>query len=190
MITIALIAIFAITFVAVQVLRESHLFYAALPPAMDSSVRDLSIINDPISSYLTGPYGWFLDAGFVALAAALWLFVLGSPLLAAWGFAVGGIGVLGAMLTKRIPTMLGQNIDGKPWEPIHLVCAALGFVGTWAAELAFSFHYHLQVGFLIAAFQAILALVFLHLHSTKTAVLEKVEIVLILVWLSLTVLTH
>ena len=157
---------FLAAFVAVQVLRH-----------------DLSLQNDPISAYLTGPFGWFLDAGFVFLAAALVWLSLASDGWAALGFAAGSLGVLWAMLTKRIPAMLGQNIDAPPWEPLHLLAAAAGFIGTWTGELVFSVQAHLQFGFLLAAVQGALALLFVHFHSTKTAILEKLEILLIVTWL-------
>lgn len=142
--------------------------------------QKLSIQNDPVSAYLTGEWGYLLDVGFICLATAFVLLTNQLPFLTTFGyvaFIVGAIGTLGAMLTKRIPALLNQNINSPKWEKPHLLTAALAFGGAGVAELVYSVDFPTYLNnpylFWIALIAPVLCLVNLKLKVMTDSILEK-----------------
>ncbi|MGA9854297.1 MAG: hypothetical protein WBR29_03340 [Gammaproteobacteria bacterium] len=93
-------------------------------------------LTQPLSDYLTGPYGWIQSIAYLCFAAAMPLLALyshGSEIVFN-SFLVGGIALVGVVLTKwvqrRATGSLYDNI-----EHLHVLCAGLAFggctVGLW-----------------------------------------------------------
>ncbi|HET8550894.1 MAG TPA: hypothetical protein VFM97_00270 [Gammaproteobacteria bacterium] len=153
------VAVFVACCIAPEVLRRATTDYA----------------SEPISTYLTGRYGWIEDAGFLALAAAL--AVLGTQLRGWAGLcaALGTVGVFGALLTDRCAGWIGPH--AHRW---HLTCAGLAFVAAFFLEAIASRGGPMIV--LAVCYPSIVALVYV-LHPKETALQEKVAAALICAWL-------
>ncbi len=147
--------------------------------------KDLRILRDPISAYLTPvkPLGWVQDAGFVCLGAALWLLpITGTAGLCA---KAAGAAVFVVMLSAvwRSELPIAQVKARQELEDLHLVSAALAFV--FAALLMFFYalhiHNHVLLGLAIAL--PVTALTFYVEWRKKTAISEKLAIAEILAYL-------
>lgn len=140
-------------------------------------------LTQPISSYITGPYGWLTTAGFAGMLGALWLLGYAEPgPLWTWTVPlfVSSVALAGVAATKwgqlAVPT---TSITHSDLEDLHILCAALAFGGVTVAEL----HSTVGAGFTWAPWSAvILVLIFTLLKWSNTTLLEWSYTALIVTW--------
>ncbi len=118
---LGLLAFFGVTAVLVELLR-----------------KDVNPLNSPISTYLTGPYSYLEDLGFVALFGALEFLphYLKLELLPTVLLSASGVGVLFAMLTRKFFPKLFPSLSSSKITQIHVASAAVGFLGAFLGLLA------------------------------------------------------
>lgn len=116
-IALLLLGIFLGTVAAVEILRRSV----------------VSLQSSWISTYLTGPYGYIEDVGFVALAAALLMFphILNLSLIPTIMFTAGGIGVLLTMITRVFFAKLFPSMSAATITKLHVLSAGVAFAGAY-----------------------------------------------------------
>jgi len=109
-----LLVIFAISIVVVEIIRKT-----------------VSPATSWISTYLTGPYSWIEDIGFVALFVALELFphILNTHGLVTIIFTVAGIGVLMTMVSDKFFPSLFPSLPTTTISLIHRISAGIAFTG-------------------------------------------------------------
>ncbi|MDE2101221.1 MAG: hypothetical protein KGL39_28505 [Patescibacteria group bacterium] len=143
-------------------------------------------VTEPMSDYLTGPYGRIQDYGFFALSAALLILAVGGLQLVAWSVPLfcGSAALVGVVETKRL--ML-THAASRPWlERVHVACAGIAFAAVTFAELYLSRGH--QLLFLIPLAAVCIAALFSLFKLTQTAMLEKTYAALIVLWLIVWVL--
>ncbi len=157
-------------------------FIGALLSALFLRRKTVKPLTEPISSYITGSYGWLTSLGFAALMGSLLLLAHWAPgplwtwHLPLWSAAVALMGVVG---TKWAQLDSGSSTLYADFEDAHLLSAAIAFGALTFAEL----HSPLGLGFVWAPWAAIiLAVGFTLLKSSQTTLLEWSYTALILTW--------
>ncbi len=155
------------------------LFFIAANIFAELMRKDLNPLVDPMSSYLTGPYGAVQSASYVGLSVCLMLLFprLSAP---AWHISliVAAIAVLTVVATKWI--MLSNSTQHASLERIHVIAAGLAFLGVTIAEIVFFWHTQYELLSFAAPASAV---AWSRLAPTKTALEEKSYAALICVGL-------
>ena len=150
--------------------------------------KDLHPETDPMSSYLTGKYGWIVDASYVALAAAIALLphYIVQPRPFDIVCYIAAVAVVLVVMTKRL------YIEASPTqqpeiERAHVICAGIAFI---CASLALLIHgWHSQFQFFLAAAAPASAALFARFAPGKTAIEEKTYAGLVIIGLAVLVYT-
>ncbi len=182
--TVALVAIawFLATVVAVQALRD-----------------DLDWIRAPLSFYLIGPYGPWLQFAYVTLASAIAVLAIGYYRVTATGSgrqAVLLLFMLGAValaITAQAETDLGGGRKLTVGAIVHAISAPLAFLGTTLGMLGQSWRFradpHWRRCFAIAFGLAVVCFAALWIHALwrelPRGLSQKLVVLAILAWLAL-----
>lgn len=182
--TVALLAIawFLVTAVAVQVLRD-----------------DLDWIRVPLSFYLIGPYGPWLQFAYVALATAIAVMAIGYYRVTVVGpgrqavlllFLLGSVALA---VTAQAETDLGGGRELTTGAIVHAIAAPLAFLFTTLGMLWQSWRFRadphwrrcfaIAFGLALFCFGALWLLAFW--RELPRGVSQKVVVLAILAWLAL-----
>ncbi|UNK49564.1 DUF998 domain-containing protein [Lysobacter sp. S4-A87] len=181
--TVALVAIawFLATVVALQVLRD-----------------DLDWIRVPLSFYLVGPYGPWLQFAYIALASAIAMLAIGyyRVIRTPGGKAVLSLFMLGAValaITAQAETDLGGGRELTLGAYIHAISAPLAFLGTTLGMLWQSWRFRadprwrrcfaIAFGLAVVCFGALWAHALL--RDLPRGLSQKAVVLAILAWLAL-----
>ncbi|MGH8397046.1 MAG: DUF998 domain-containing protein [Gammaproteobacteria bacterium] len=171
------------------------LFFFLVSAVLQFLRPDYSFMGTPLSFYLLGPYNGWLHAGFYALAAAIVLlavatYMASSPqarsVTALVLFVSGAIGVLVTALAAT-DTNAKLTIHGT----IHLAAAELAFIATTFGMLLQSWRFrqdlvwraHFRTSMWLAVLEFIVLCIYALAHIPASGFMEKLTIVLILLWL-------
>jgi len=171
------------------------LYYFLTAVALQFLRPDYSFIDTPLSFYLLGPYNGWLHAAFYALAIAIVLLAIGCYLASAPAarsaatlvlFMLGAIGVV-------VTTMASTDTSAKlsVHGAIHLLAAAVAFLTTSFGMLVQSWRFRqdpvwrkrYRPAMQLAAFEFLVLLIYALAHIPANGFMEKLTIVLILLWL-------
>ena len=127
---LVLTGIFATTAILVEVLRK-------ITPPSGETPSQVNPLQTTISTYLTGPYSILEDLGFVALFGALELLpkTLNLSLAPTILLSLSGVGVLFAMLTRKVFPKLLPSLSPAITTKIHVASAAVAFSGAFLGLL-------------------------------------------------------
>lgn len=161
------------------------LFFVAANVAVEYLRRKTdNPLQQPMSAYLTGPYGVIQDYGFFALALAFVLLAAGALPVFSWSIPL--ILAAGAMVavveTKRMQIGV-DDTRRSAIEKWHLAAAGIAFVGVTFAEFRASLGNETLFLFPLAAVCA--AALFTLFRRTETAVLEKLYTILLICWITI-----
>lgn len=158
---------------------------------------DYSFMGTPLSFYLLGPYSGWLHSAFYALAAAIALLGAGCYLSCAPAARTGGtpalffLGATGVLVTAIFRT----DTNGTPTLHgiIHILAASVAFLCVSAAMLVQSWRFrqdprwqaHFRPAMELAVFEFIVLWWYALFHYPARGFMEKMTILLILLWLGL-----
>ncbi|MGH8320725.1 MAG: DUF998 domain-containing protein [Gammaproteobacteria bacterium] len=156
-----------------------------------------SLIGTPLSFYLLGPYGVWLHIAFYTLAVAIVMIAVGCYLgsvrqaRTATTLVLFILGALGVVITAVSPTDTNANLTLH--GVIHIAAAALAFLATSVAMLIQSWHFrldpvwrkHFRPTMELAVFEFIVLWFYALAHIPARGFMEKLTILLILIWLGL-----
>lgn len=141
-------------------------------------------LQQPMSAYLTGPYGTIQDYGFCALALALAILAAAALPVFSWSvpLILAAVAMVAVVETKRM--QLGADDTRRAAiEKWHLAAAGIAFTGVTFAEFRGSLANETLFLFPLAAVCA--AALFTLFRRTETAVLEKFYTTLLIGWITL-----
>lgn len=140
-------------------------------------------LQQPMSAYLTGPYGVVQDYGFFALAIALVLLAVNALSVFAWSVPLILAAVALAVVVKTKRMQIGaDDVKRAALEKWHLAAAGVAFSGVTFAEFRGSLTDEILFLFPLAAVCA--AALFTLFRRTETAVLEKLYTILLICWIT------
>ena len=148
---------------------------------------DYSVMGTPLSFYLLGPYSGWLHGAFYALAAAILLLAIGCyigserPARTAATLVLFTLGAAGVVVTAIFPTDTSATLTRH--GVIHVVAAAVAFLGTNVAMLIQSWRFRNAME--LAVFEFIVLWYYALMHYPARGFMEKLTILLILLWLAL-----
>lgn len=93
--------------------------------------KTLNPLEQPLSAYLTGPYGWLQSAAYLGFSVALFLTtaLYNSPTREALAFLIGGLALWPVVLTKWVELEpWAQKYEGA-LEHVHIFSAGVAFLG-------------------------------------------------------------
>lgn len=175
------------------------LLFTAVGALLQGLRMDLDWVRAPLSFYLVGPYGLWLQAAYVALAVAL--ATLGAGFYGAatptWRSVVSlllfVIGALALAVTALAETDKGGGAELTTAAMVHAISAPLAFLGTTLGMLVQSWsfradprwrrHFALAFGLAVFCFAAL----WIHAlwRELPRGLSQKAVIVGILLWLGL-----
>lgn len=158
---------------------------------------DYSFMGTPLSFYLLGPHGGWLHSAFYTLAAAIVLLATGLYLGSEHGARTAAtlllftLGAAGVAVTAIFPTdkTATLTLDGT----IHIFAAVVAFLCTSVAMLIQSWYFrrtprwrpYFRPAMELAAFEFAVLWWYALLHFPARGFMEKLTILLILLWLAL-----
>jgi len=174
------------------------LFYFLVAAVLQFLRPDYTFMGTPLSFYLLGPYNGWLHAAFYALAAAIVVLAVGcyvGSVLQARSAATLVLFILGAagvVVTALSPTDTNNQLTVH--GTIHILAAALAFIATSFGMLIQSWRFrqdpdwrpHFRPALELAVFEFMVLWVYALAHIPARGFMEKLTIVLILLWLGQT----
>lgn len=175
------------------------LLFTAIGGLLQGLRIDLDWVRAPLSFYLVGPYGWWLQGAYMALAVALAMLGAGfynaapparrstaSLLL----FTIGGLALA---VTALAETDKGGGGDLTTAAVVHAISAPLAFLGTTLGMLVQSWRFrddplwrqHFAVAFGLAVFCFVALWIHALWRELPRGLSQKVVIAGILLWLGL-----
>ena len=173
------------------------LFYFLAAALLQFLRPDYSFMSTPLSFYLLGPYSGWLHAAFYVLAVAIALLAIGCYLASlpqarsAATLVLFMLGAAGVAVTAVASTDTSEKLTVH--GGIHLLAAALAFIATSFGMLLQSWRFRQdpdwrdrsQFALGLAAFEFLVLLIYALAHIPASGFMEKLTIVLILIWLAL-----
>ncbi|MDE1984235.1 MAG: DUF998 domain-containing protein [Gammaproteobacteria bacterium] len=173
------------------------LYFFLVSTAVQFLRPEYSVMGTPLSFYLLGPYGGWLHGAFYALAAAILMLAIGCyidserPARTAATLVLFTLGAAGVAVTAVFPTDTSATLTRH--GVIHVVTAAVAFLATSAAMLMQSWRFrhdpHWRRRFRnameLAVFEFIVLWYYALMHYPARGFMEKLTILLILLWLAL-----
>ncbi|MGH8378558.1 MAG: DUF998 domain-containing protein [Gammaproteobacteria bacterium] len=173
------------------------LFFFLVSAALQFLRPDYSFMGTPLSFYLLGPYGDWLHAAFYVLAVAIVMLAVGCyfgserQTRTAATLVLFILGALGVVVTAISPTDTNANLTLH--GAVHIAAAALAFLATSVAMLIQSWRFqqdprwqpHFRSAIELAIFEFIILWLYALIHYPARGFMEKLTIVLILLWLAL-----
>ena len=158
---------------------------------------DYSFMGTPLSFYLLGPYGGWLHSAFYALAAAIALLATGLYLGSEQGARTAAtlllftLGAAGVAVTAISPTDTTATLTLH--GAIHIFAAVVAFLCTSVAMLIQSWYFrrtprwrpYFRPAMQLAVFEFAVLWWYALLHHPARGFMEKLTILLILLWLAL-----
>lgn len=158
---------------------------------------DYNFMGTPLSFYLLGPYSGWLHTGFYALACAIVLLAVGyyfgsepraRTLATLILFTLGAAGVV---VTAIFPTDTSNRLTRH--GIIHILAATAAFLCVSVGMLIQSWRFrqeprwrsHFRAAMELAAFEFIVLWYYALMHYPARGFMEKLTILLILLWLAL-----
>ena len=171
------------------------LFFFAVSAVLQLLRPDYSFMGTPLSFYLLGPYNGWLHIAFYILAAAIVLLAIGCYAGSAPGARTAAtlvsfiLGATGVVVTALSPTDINSRLTMH--GTIHILAAALAFIATSVAMLIQSWRFRHDPAWQprfcaameLALFEFIVLWVYALAHIPAPGFMEKLTIVLILLWL-------
>ncbi len=172
------------------------LFYFLVAAVLQFLRPDYSFIGTPLSFYLLGPYNGWLHTAFYVLAVAIALLAVGCYLVSvpqarsAATLVLFMLGAAGVVVTAVSPTDTNDHLTLH--GAIHILAAALAFIATSCGMLVQSWRFRqdpvwrkrLRPALQLAVFEFLVLLVYALAHIPASGFMEKLTIVLILLWLA------
>ena len=173
------------------------LYFFLTSAALQFLRPDYSFMGTPLSFYLLGPYGGWLHSAFYALAAAIALLGAGCYLSCTAAARTGAalvlfiVGATGVLVTAIFQTDTTSTLTLH--GVIHVVAAAVAFVCVSVAMLVQSWRFrqdprwraHFRPAMELAAFEFVVLWWYALFHYPARGFMEKLTILLILLWLAL-----
>ncbi len=173
------------------------LFFFTVSAALQWLRPDYSFMDTPLSFYLLGPYNGWLHGAFYALAAAIVLLAIGCYAGSAPRARTAAtlvlfiLGAAGVVVTALSPTDTHGHLT--TYGIIHILAAALAFTATSVAMLIQSWRFRydpawrprLRAARELAVFEFIVLWVYALAPIPARGFMEKLTIMLILLWLGL-----
>jgi Protein of unknown function (DUF998) len=172
------------------------LFYFLVASILQFLRPDYSFTHTPLSFYLLGPYSGWLHAAFYALAIAITSLAIGcyigtvrqarsAATLVLFILGATGVVVVAVASTNTSDTV---TLHGS----IHLLAAAVAFIATSVGMLVQSWRFGLdpvwrnrsRYALGLAIFEFLLLLIYALAHIPASGLMEKLTIMLILLWLT------
>lgn len=158
---------------------------------------DYSFMGTPLSFYPLGPYNGWLHAGFYALAVAIVLLAVGCHRSSASSARTAATlilfiaGAAGVVITAIFPTDVSATLSLH--GAIHIFAATVAFLCTSVAMLIQSWYFrhdvrwhpHFRQAMELAIFEFIVLWWYALFHYPARGFMEKLTILLILLWLAL-----
>lgn len=159
---------------------------------------DYSFMGTPLSFYLLGPYSGWLHVAFYALACAIVLLAVGlylgsaPPARTLATLMLFTLGAAGVVVTAIFPTDTSNTLTRH--GVIHILAATAAFLCVSVAMLIQSWRFrqdarwqpHLRSALELAVFEFIVLWYYALVHYPARGFMEKLTILLILLWLALT----
>ncbi|MGO4221902.1 DUF998 domain-containing protein [Lysobacter sp. TAF61] len=179
---LAAIALFVVTAVALQWLRD-----------------DLDWVRVPLSFYLVGPYGAWLQLAYVGLASAIALLAIGYHRVTRSGpgstvaLSLFMLGALALVITAGAQTDLGGGRAMTTAAYVHAISAPLAFLGTSLGMLLQSWRFrgdarwrqHFALAFGLAAFCFVALWVLAFGRELPRGLSQKLVVLAIAAWFAL-----
>ncbi|MGA9852014.1 MAG: DUF998 domain-containing protein [Gammaproteobacteria bacterium] len=173
------------------------LFFFLVSAALQFLRPDYSFMGTPLSFYLLGPHGVWLHIAFYALAVAIALLAVGCYIGSARQARTAAtlvlfiLGALGVVVTAISPTDTTDRLT--LYGAVHVAAAALAFLATSVAMLVQSWRFrqdsrwrlHSCAAMELAVFEFIVLWFYALVHYPARGFMEKLTILLILIWLTL-----
>ncbi|MGB9429226.1 MAG: DUF998 domain-containing protein [Gammaproteobacteria bacterium] len=173
------------------------LFFFLMSAAVQFLRPDYSVMGTPLSFYLLGAYGGWLHVAFYVLSIAIVIIAIGCYVgsvrqaRSAATLVLFVLGALGVVLTAIFPTDTTAKLTLH--GAIHVAAAALAFLATSVAMLIQSWYFrrdsrwrpHFRTAMQLAVFEFIVLWCYALFHYPARGFMEKLTIVLILLWLAL-----
>ena len=174
------------------------LFFFLVTTLLQFLRPDYSFMGTPLSFYLLGPYNGWLHAAFYALAAAIVLLAVGcyagsaAQARSAITLVLFILGAVGVVVTALSPTDTNDQLTVH--GSIHVLAAALAFMATsfgmliqsWGFRQDPAWRPHFRPALKLAVFEFMVLWVYALAHIPARGFMEKLTIVLILLWLGQT----
>jgi len=174
------------------------LFFFLVATLLQFLRPDYSFMGTPLSFYLLGPYNGWLHAAFYTLAAAIVLLAVGcyagsaAQARSAITLVLFILGAAGVVVTALSPTDTNDQLTVH--GSIHVLAAALAFIATsfgmliqsWGFRQDPAWRSHFRPALELAVFEFMVLWVYALAHIPARGFMEKLAIVLILLWLGQT----
>lgn len=174
------------------------LFFFLVAAVLQFLRPDYSFMGTPLSFYLLGPYNGWLHAAFYALAAAIVLLAVGcyagsaAQARSAITLVLFILGAAGVVVTALSPTDTNDQLTVH--GTTHVLAASLAFIATSFGMLIQSWSFrqdpdwrpHFRPALELAVFEFMVLWVYALAHIPARGFMEKLTIVLILLWLGQT----
>jgi Protein of unknown function (DUF998) len=171
------------------------LFYFLAAAVLQFLRPDYSFTHTPLSFYLLGPYSGWLHAAFYALAIAIAVLAIGCYVgstpqaRSAATLVLFMLGAAGVVVTVLASTDTSDDLTVH--GAIHLLAAAVAFIATSFGMLVQSWRFRqdpvwrnrYRFALQLAAFEFLVLLIYALAHIPASGFMEKLTIVLILLWL-------
>lgn len=171
------------------------LFFFLVAAVLQFLRPDYTFMGTPLSFYLLGPHNGWLHAAFYALAAAIVLLAVGCYLggapqaRSAATLVLFILGAAGVVVTALSPTDINDQLTVH--GTIHVLAAALAFIATsfgmlfqsWGLRQDPAWRPHFRPALELAVFEFMVLWVYALAHIPARGFMEKLTIVLILLWL-------
>lgn len=158
---------------------------------------DYNFMGTPLSFYLLGPYSGWLQPAFYALATAIALLAVGCYLdstrqaRTVATLVLFIVGAAGVAVTATFPTDISNHVTRH--GVIHVVAATVAFLCVSVAMLIQSWRFrqdprwrtHFLSALGLAVFEFIVLWWYALFHCPARGFMEKLTILLILLWLAL-----
>lgn len=173
------------------------LFFFAVSAVLQFLRPDYAFMGTPLSFYLLGPHNGWLHAAFYALAAAILLLAIGCyagslpQARTAATLVLFILGAVGVVATALAPT--DTNATLTVHGTIHILAAALAFIATSCGMFIQSWRFRqdpvwrprFRAAMELAGFEFMVLWVYALAHIPARGFMEKLTILLILLWLGL-----
>jgi len=171
------------------------LFYFLVAAVLQFLRPDYSFMGTPLSFYLLGPYSGWLHAAFYALAIAIASLAVGCYFASApqarsaAALVLFILGAAGVVVTALASTDTSDKLSVH--GAIHLLAAVVAFIATSSGMLIQSWRFRqdpnwrkrFRPALQLAAFEFLVLLIYTLAHIPASGFMEKLTIVLILLWL-------
>lgn len=174
------------------------LFFFLVAAILQFLRLDYSFMGTPLSFYLLGPYSGWLHTAFDALAVAIALLAIGCYIAStpqarsAATLVLFMFGAAGVVVTALASTDTSDQLTVH--GSIHLLAAALAFIATsfgmlvqsWRFRRDLNWHKRFRPALQLAVFEFLVLFTYALAHISASGFMEKLTIVLILLWLGQT----